>query len=101
MLLSSWFEDNLIMVCLLAAIHGKIVFMSLIIRCSLAELLTHDVGSHLVEQLLTVLPSQLYDQVLQQLSGQLVTMAMHPTANFVLQSLIGQVHNEAQVRFLH
>ena len=67
------------------------------VHCSLPELLTHDVASHLVEQILSIVPAQLYSDILQQLSGQLVTMAMHPTANFVLQSLIGHTHDEAQV----
>ena len=64
---------------------------------SIAELLTHEVASHLVEQILSVLSPDHYSKVLQQLSGQLVAMAMHPTANFVLQVLIAHTCDEAQV----
>ena len=63
----------------------------------LPELLTHEVASHLVEQLIQVAPDDLYDTILNSLTSHLFTMSLHPITNFVLQRLIACARTKEQV----
>ena len=64
---------------------------------ALPELVTHDIGSHLVEQLFSVLPPGLYADTVERLQGNVVSMALHPTANYVLKQLVTNAPSKEQV----
>ena len=60
--------------------------------------MTHDVASHLVEQIIKVAPDELYGQMLEEhFKPHLLTMSLHPIANFILQRVISSAHTKEQV----
>ena len=61
--------------------------------------MAHDIASHLVEQIVVVAPGELYGQILEEhLKPHLLTMSLHPIANFILQRVISSAHTKEQVR---
>nr|XP_054761961.1 nucleolar protein 9-like [Lytechinus pictus] len=61
---------------------------------SLAQLMTHPISSHLLEVILKVIDDDLLLKVIgRSFKGQLIKLAMHGVANFVLQRLLERTKN--------
>jgi len=62
-------------------------------------LVTHDIGSYLVEQILNLGSEELFQEVYAgALQGRLLLFAVHPVANFVLQRYLSDIKNKEHVR---
>eukprot|EP00898_Chlorokybus_atmophyticus_P000557 jgi/Chlat1/1501/Chrsp12S02043 len=65
------------------------------------ELMENQLSSHLVEVVFRVTPDELYGQLVTEVcKGRLHTLALHPTANFVVQSIISSARTARQVRLM-
>lgn len=70
-----------------------------IVCVSLPDSVVSEIGSHLVEQYLSVVPAEQFERIYRKhFCGHFVEMANHPLANFVLQKLILFTHTQEQVR---
>ena len=64
-------------------------------------LVSHEIGSHLIEQIVSAAPEDLYAEMLEKhFMPHLQLMALHPVANFVLQRIITEAHTYEQVRLV-
>ena len=64
-------------------------------------LVSHEIGSHFIEQLICAATEELYEDMLEKhFMPHLQLMALHPVANFVLQRIITEAHTCEQACYI-
>ena len=70
--------------------------------CSVHEVMTHPSASHVIERLLSVMSDEQFDDVFtQHFKPNIVTWALHPVANYVIQKLLLNFRLTKQVSIRH
>lgn len=66
--------------------------------CDFNTMVTSSSGSHLMEQLIQLMPGEVYQDFLEShFMKNLATWSCHPVANFVIQRIIGRLETEEQM----
>ncbi|CAH1780510.1 unnamed protein product, partial [Owenia fusiformis] len=80
----------------------KIINQIFLEEASLGTLAEDEIGSHMVELVLSVLDSEHYDSAYQQhFKGKLLQLALHHTGNFVVQTLLSKAHTKEQFEAMY
>ena len=94
----SAFVANLQLYKCLCEDNGGIASVSFLVHCSIPQAMTHTVASYLIEVLLRSVPDATYAKVLEKhFSGKCMEMAVHRSANFIVQRLLSSTRSEEQV----